>query len=85
MAQPQWPIRQRRVGDALEPLNVKISLPFRLALRDYAEQQSQQHGRTISQGTILETHALRGNPALRKLHRQYEKELAPPAAPSNPT
>jgi hypothetical protein len=68
----------------LQPLTTKVSLPFQLALREYAEAESRQGKQTISQGKILGTLALRASPELRRLYRQYE-QLTEPASTSSPS
>ncbi len=78
MATPQWPVRKRQRGVALKPLTTDVSEPFKLALREYAEQQSKTHSQIVSQGLILETLALRASPELRRLYRQYEQLVDQP-------
>ena len=82
MAAAKWPVRKRQRGVVLQPLTTKISLPFQLALREYAEAETRQANQPISQGKILETLALRASPELRRLYRQYEQLTGPPSASS---
>lgn len=64
-----WQVPRRRRGHQLVQATFKLNPAFLLALRQYAEQETERTGKIISQSTILTTLALEGDARLRRLYK----------------
>jgi hypothetical protein len=83
MPNPKWLLPNKRWGAKLVAVTWKVSLPFNLALREYASQQSELAGRKISMATIVMTLCLRTSPELRQLYSKYEQLMPTIRKPVN--